>query len=232
MNDRNLVEVQAENGAYYDEFVTDVFEKEIECVFSPSWPQAETRIPFSRVRFPPAASDTAPASTPGQEVEVHCKGSGHGGRGWWQAVVKMMKGDLYVVEYLGWETAYTEIVHQDCVRMKSTEPCLTSQVFFKYSLAVPVEIQVFCVEEKSSDLHDEFMKAVDAVLVKYNEEKGELTVITRSINSQQRAKLLQEMHFRNLSQKFVLRKQTKEATDILEQKKLKTNQTFIEESNT
>ena len=229
INDRNLVEVQAENGAYYDAFVTDVFEKEIECVFSPCWPQAETRIPFSRVRLPPAASGTAPVLTPGQQVEVHCKGSGHGPRGWWQAVVRMMKGDFYVVEYLGWETAYTEIVHKDCVRMISTEPCLTSQVFFKYSVPVPVEIQVFCVQEKNNDIHEDFMKAVDAVLVNYNEEKGELTVIARSINSQLRAKLLQEMHFRNLSQKFVLRKQTKEAAEILEQKKLKINHKFIEE---
>ena len=33
--------------------------------------------------------------------------------GWWRAIVKMIKGDFHVVEYLGWETTYTEIVPSD-----------------------------------------------------------------------------------------------------------------------
>ena len=30
--------------------------------------------------------------------------------GWWRALIKMIKGDFHVVEYLGWDTTYTEIV--------------------------------------------------------------------------------------------------------------------------
>ena len=39
--------------------------------------------------------------------------------GWWRAVIKMIKGDFHVVEYLGWETTYTEIVTSDRLRSKS-----------------------------------------------------------------------------------------------------------------
>lgn len=41
--------------------------------------------------------------------------------GWWRALVKMTKGDFHVVEYLGWETTYTEIVPSDRLRLKNTK---------------------------------------------------------------------------------------------------------------
>ncbi len=49
--------------------------------------------------------------------------------GWWRAIVKMVKGDFHVVEYLGWETTYTEIVPSDRLRPKSTEPPITARTF-------------------------------------------------------------------------------------------------------
>ena len=79
------------------------------------------------------------------------------------------QGDFHVVEYLGWETTYTEIVPSDrwvdhiylvvttCsarrisflllrLRPKSAEACITGASFFKFSLPVPQELQVsfFC----------------------------------------------------------------------------------------
>ena len=77
------------------------------------------------------------------------------------------QGDFHVVEYLGWETTYTEIVPSDrwvdhiflvvttCsarrisfaflllrLRPKSAEACITGASFFKFSLPVPQELQV------------------------------------------------------------------------------------------
>ena len=47
--------------------------------------------------------------TEGQEIEVYSRASDQESCGWWRAVIKMIKGDFHVVEYLGWETTYTEV---------------------------------------------------------------------------------------------------------------------------
>ena len=112
MTDRLLlVEVQGENGAYYKAFVTDIFDEEIQLAFEKNW-QPESKFPFSRVRLPPSTSGT-PQYEQEQEVEVFSRASDQESCGWWRAIVKMIKGDFHVVEYLGWETTYTEIVPSD-----------------------------------------------------------------------------------------------------------------------
>lgn len=83
----------------------------------------------------------------------------------------MIKGDFHVVEYLGWETTYTEIVPSDRLRSKSAEPPITPATFFKFTLAVPAELQGFCADEKAADVHTEFMKTIEACHVRYLEDK-------------------------------------------------------------
>merc|ERR1719357_592549 len=131
----------------------------------------------------------------------------------------MIKGDFHVVEYLGWETTYTEIVPSDRLRPKSTEPPITATTFFKFQLAVPQELQEFCADEK----------ATDACHVKYQEDKGVLVVISRAENSQKRAGMLQDMHYRNISQRLVLLRRTEEAAKYLEATKLQTSNGYTEE---
>ena len=49
--------------------------------------------------------------------QVFSRASDQESCGWWRAIVKMIKGDFHVVEYLGWDLhrdrAYTEIVPSD-----------------------------------------------------------------------------------------------------------------------
>lgn len=54
----------------------------------------------------------------------------------------MIKGEFLVVEYLGWEHSYREIVAAERLRLKNTNPTLTSSTFFKFEVEVPEELRV------------------------------------------------------------------------------------------
>lgn len=70
--------------------------------------------------------------------------------------------------------------------------------------------------------HKEFQKAIGAAIVRFVPETGNLVVLSRTEASHKRSTLLQEMHFRNLSQKALLLKRTEEAARQLESTKLNT----------
>lgn len=53
----------------------------------------------------------------------------------------MMKGDFYVLEYVGWDTTYTEIVSGDRLRPKNTNPPIEKGMFFKFEIEVPEEVR-------------------------------------------------------------------------------------------
>lgn len=53
----------------------------------------------------------------------------------------MMKGEFLVVEYLGWDNSYTEIVSQDRLRLKNTNPPITNRSFFRFEIPVPEELR-------------------------------------------------------------------------------------------
>lgn len=53
----------------------------------------------------------------------------------------MMKGDFYVLEYLGWETTYTEIVSNDRIRMKNSNPPIDRKMFHKFEIEVPEDFR-------------------------------------------------------------------------------------------
>lgn len=53
----------------------------------------------------------------------------------------MIKGDFHVVEYLGWETTYTEIVPFERLRVKSSEPHIGPRTFLRTSVTLPSEIK-------------------------------------------------------------------------------------------
>lgn len=228
MKDRVLVEVQGQNGAYYKAYVTDVFEEDIQLRFEQDW-QPESKFSFVRVRLPPPTPTVPAEFIVGQEIEVFSRASDQESCGWWRALVKMIKGDFHVVEYLGWETTYTEIVPSERLRPKSTEPCITKRTFLTFQLDVPEELQEFCKDEKAEDIHVEFKRAIHACLVNYIPEKGVLSVITQNEDCEKKASILQDMHYRNISQRLILLKKTEEAAKYLEATKLQSSNQFTEE---
>jgi len=81
-------------------------------------------------------------------------------------------------------------------------------------------LSFLCSSAKMDNAHKEFQKAMGAAICRYVAERGVLSVISRSEHSKKRSSMLQEMHFRNLSQKVLLLKRTEEAARQLESTKL------------
>lgn len=92
--------------------------------------------------------------------------------------------------------------------------------FFVEEKSIYLSISPFILSDKIENAHKEFQKAIAAALIRYVPEKGVLLVISRNESSQKTASLLQDMHFRGLSQKVFLLKRTEEAVRQLESTKL------------
>jgi len=239
-SDSLLVEVQGENSAYYKAYVKDIFEGEILLRFEDDW-QPESKFPFARVRLPPhpiasSSQDESASSiahyTEGEEIEVFSRASDQESCGWWRAVIKMIKGDFHVVEYLGWETTYTEIVPIERLRKKSQEPPVNKMSFNKIDIVLPNEIKEYYAatpEDKQPELHADFKNAINAAKINFEKESGVLRVLSCDPSTPRRAAMLQEMHFRNISQRANLRKRTEEAARYLEATRIQTSSVYTEE---
>ncbi|CAH1996895.1 unnamed protein product [Acanthoscelides obtectus] len=153
------------------------------------------------------------------EVEAYSRSNNSEAYGWWKSRIKMMKGDFYVLEYLGWDNTYTEIVSNDRLRPKNTNPPIDRNTFHKFEIEVPEDVREYA---KVENAHKEFQKAISAGYLAYDPEQCVLRVISKHEHSRRTASLLQDMHFRNLSQKVLLLKRTEEAARQLESTKLAT----------
>ncbi|KAK2588560.1 hypothetical protein KPH14_006336 [Odynerus spinipes] len=220
------VEVCGENGAYYKAFVTDVFEDEVLVTFENDW-QPESKFPFAQVRLPPKDGPKAEFQE-NQEIEVFSRSNEQEAWGWWKAIIKMIKGGFLVVEYLGWEYTYTEIVGSERLRVKNVNPPIDKNTFHKIEIEVPEDLREYA---KMDNAHKEFQKAIGAAVCRYVPERGVLLAISRHENVHRHSTMLQEMHFRNLSQKVLLLKRTEEAARQLESTKLQTIGGYTDEFN-
>ncbi|XP_032670948.1 synaptic functional regulator FMR1 isoform X6 [Odontomachus brunneus] len=220
------VEVCGENGAYYKAFVTDVFDDEVLVTFENDW-QPESKFPFAQVRLPPKDGSKAEFQE-NQEIEVFSRSNEQEAWGWWKAIIKMSKGGFQVVEYLGWEYTYTEIVASERLRAKNPNSPIDKNTFHKIEIEVPEELREFA---KMDNAHKEFQKAIGAAVCRYVPERGVLLAISRHENIHRHSSMLQEMHFRNLSQKVLLLKRTEEAARQLESTKLQTIGGYTDEFN-
>lgn len=56
--------------------------------------------------------------------------------------IQMIKGEFLVVEYLGWEHSYREIVPAERLRLKNINPPITATTFHKFEVEVPEELRL------------------------------------------------------------------------------------------
>ncbi|XP_035912768.1 synaptic functional regulator FMR1 isoform X2 [Anopheles stephensi] len=215
--DELAVEVCGDNGAHYKGIVTDVFDDGVMVEFENDWQEA-SKFHFNQVRLPP--SENYEGFVERMEVEVFSRSHENEACGWWRAVIKMMKGEFLVVEYLGWDHSYTEIVNTDRIRAINPSPTINEKTFHRFEIEVPEEVREYA---KIDGVHKEFQKTIQAAVCRYIPERGVLRVISRSESTQRRATMIQEMHFRNLNQKVVLLKRTEEAARQLESTKLQSS---------
>ncbi|XP_052865759.1 fragile X messenger ribonucleoprotein 1 homolog isoform X2 [Anopheles cruzii] len=217
------VEVCGDNCAYYKGIVTDVFDDGVLVEFENEW-QAEAKFHFNQVRLPPGDNTTSLAER--MEVEVFSRSDDNEACGWWRAMLKMMKGEFFVVEYVGWDHNYTEIVHSDRIRPVNTNPPINEKTFHRFEIVVPQEVQEYA---KIDGVHKEFQKTIRAAICRYVSEQGVLRIISRTNATQRRATMIQDMYFRNLNQKVMLLKRTEEAARQLESTKLQNYGGFTDE---
>lgn len=185
-------------------------------VSSSSW-QPKSKFLFSQIRLPPETTQTPSAFQEGMEVEVFSRSNDRESCGWWAAAIKMMKGDFFVVEYLGWDNSYTEIVSHDRLRLKNPNNTITNKTFFRFEVQVPEELREYA---KIEGVHKEFQKSCGAGACRYDAQKGTLVLISSTEAAHRRATMMHDMHFRNLAQKVFLLKKTEEAARQLESTKL------------
>ncbi|XP_017786784.1 PREDICTED: synaptic functional regulator FMR1-like isoform X2 [Nicrophorus vespilloides] len=227
-----VVEVCGENGALYKGTILDVFDEDVlvqfeDGSFVPSW-QPDSRFPYSRLKFPPIPESKTEEFMENEEVEVFSGGTTQEASGWWKCKIKMMKGDFYVLEYVGWDNSYSEIVNSDRLRHKNMNPPLDRNMFFKFEIQVPEDVREYA---KGENTHKEFQKAINAGMVRYQPDTGNLVVISTCETSKKRAAMVQEMHFRSLQQKVLLMKRTEEAVRQLENTKLANAGGYSDEFN-
>ncbi|XP_075590013.1 uncharacterized protein LOC124497870 isoform X2 [Dermatophagoides farinae] len=138
-----------------------------------------------------------PDITVGMEVEVFSSSSDQP-RGWFRAIVKMIKGCFYVVEYiqhnqqntlsndpsssgLGNQNPaqnFTEIIPNDDIRVKNPNPLLRTNPFFRFELAIPEDFKSFNTSWLlKEEAHRQFKLSISANVVRFDETKNCLVVI-------------------------------------------------------
>ncbi|CAF0793531.1 unnamed protein product [Adineta steineri] len=221
------VEVGHPNGAYYKAYVIGMDESGVDVKYDQDF-FPPTKIPFSenRLRLPPESIDLKKLS-PGDQCEVLSKAKEDEPLGWWPAIAKMFKGDFFVVDYKvsAQGASYSDIVSSDKIRCPNTNPPITTASFKRIELSVGKDIREVCSNPAN---HKDFKRTTGAAVVRYDEQKESLIVISDNDATLRRAQILSEMHFRNLRSKAKLVQETEKVSKQLELMKVNQTEKYFE----
>ncbi|PIK40903.1 putative fragile X mental retardation syndrome-related protein 1-like B-like [Apostichopus japonicus] len=178
----------------------DINDEEVMIAFENNW-TAERKVQYSVVRLPPdlmGQEDIDLAA--GDEVEVYSRSFESEPCGWWPAKIQMVKGEFYVIEYVGYDNTYNEIVTKDRLRHRNKNPPLSAESVFKNSIEVPADLRQLSLYH----LSDNHL----FISILYLQSQSEAIA--------KRTELLGDMHVRNLREKFIMIQRAKDAAQQLE----------------
>ncbi|XP_076454075.1 RNA-binding protein FXR1-like [Babylonia areolata] len=218
------VEVCGNNGVYYKAFIKSISATEATVEFENNW-QPERTVPLSAVRLPPKESTAKPDYRENEKVEVYSKAQEDEALGWWQAKIRMLKGEFAVVEYLGWEGSPTDILAIDRVRRINANPAISPESFHQFVLEVPSDLREGCQGEGALT---ELKKHLGgAAVISYNTTDNSIHVLSTSTVVTKRASMIGDMFLRNVRQKLLLKQRTEEAAKKLQSTKIRSG--YMEE---
>ncbi|XP_070173182.1 RNA-binding protein FXR1-like isoform X3 [Littorina saxatilis] len=208
------VEVCGNNGAYYKAFLKSIGATEASVEFENNW-QPEKHVPLTSVRLPPKDSTAKPDFRENEKVEVLSKASEDEALGWWQAKIRMLKGEFAVVEYIGWDSSFTDILPVDRVRRVSANPPITAESFHQFVLEVPPDLRDGCQGEGA--LLELRKHLGGGAVVSYDTTDSSIHVLSTNPAVTKRATMIGDMFLRNVRQKLLLKQRTEEAAKKLQQ---------------
>ncbi|KAE8593234.1 hypothetical protein XENTR_v10019040 [Xenopus tropicalis] len=205
------VEVRGTNGAFYQGFVRDIHKDAITVAVGNTW-QAEKRILFQDVRFPPPPSYNRNISV-GNEVEVYTRVNEKEPRCWWLAkVLKRMKENI-VVAFTAYGNRYTKNVTIKQLRLVNPNKPLGKNDFCKVTLDVPTDLQHVFAEEF---LLEDFKKAIGAFSVRYDWVSSQIIILSSNEFTGKWVNMLKDNLFHSLKLKQFLKVGKKKAREKLE----------------
>ncbi|XP_062521192.1 fragile X messenger ribonucleoprotein 1 homolog B-like [Corticium candelabrum] len=213
-----VVEVRGSNGAYYKAFVRSVSDSTVRVAFENDW-QAEKDIPHEDVRLVATIPPDIQFHV-NDEVEVFSRASEEEPCGWWKAKVTKEKGDFYVIEYLGWDSKYTEIVERERLRPVNKLPSLSRNHFYSCAFSIPDDLVQDCHDET---LHRDFKAVLGPVSISIDDANRQLVVLSTDAEAIAKAETIGDLHMKSISAKLTIRHRTDEARTKLESTRLGTD---------
>ncbi|XP_060578868.1 RNA-binding protein FXR1-like isoform X2 [Ruditapes philippinarum] len=211
------VEIRGSNGAFYKGYIKNIHDEEVTVAFENDWQPPRT-VKLTEVRPTPNKLTDKQEYKEGDQIEVLAKTQDDEALGWWMAKIKMFRGEFAVVEYVGWDKTYSDIVPMERLRPINDLCPITKDSFFKHVIEIPPDLHEICADEQS---HVEFKKHVGGSCILFSAEQSALIILSTSSTVIHRASMMGDMHIRNLRQKSLLRQRTEEAVKKLQSTKIK-----------
>lgn len=172
--------------------------------------------PIESVRFAaPLTADNFHEFSIGDEIELSRLDEHSGRPGWFTGKIANVKGGFFVCDFELDETTTKDVVDASDLRVPNQNSGLSVGSFFRTAIELPDDVHSYC--QSRPDEHKDFLKACEAMSVKYYQ--GKLIILSQT-NIERRVDMLKEFHIRNLQQKNKIDEKMTDLTKTLEESKL------------